>query len=598
MPFQRRLIAAAAAAIATTPAAAETQEPVVVTATRTAETVDSTLAPVTVLTREDIEQSQAADLPELLANRTGIQISHNGGRGKSSSLFLRGTNSDHTLFLIDGQRVGSATLGGAAFQDIPPEIIERVEVVRGPRASLYGADAIGGVVNIITRQGETAHLRVGGGRYNTREASMGVGIQEGNSRLRMDASFASTDGFDAKTDQANGNDDADGYDNRSLNLHAGHDFGPLELGLDYYRTDAENEYDPFAGGNSYQESIRDAGHLNIAFSPASVWQSEVSIGQNRDDQDTFSDGAFSSTFTTERTTAHWQNDLTISGRQMLTAGLDYYEDSVEESTTEFAETRRYNRAGYLQYQWMGQRLDFQVSGRWDDNEAYGEQTTGQAALGWRLNESARLIASHGTAFKAPTFNDLYYPGFGGLYAGNPDLQAEESRTTDFGIRLRQGAARVAVTAFRTEVDQLIDYTDDFSQTTNVNEARIHGVETEVGLTGEEWDLDLSITSLDTENKETGESLDRRADLTWRVEGERRVGDWRFGGGLEHQGSRSDGTATLGAYTLARVRAAWDITEQFTVRSRIENLTDADYQLADGYNTAGKSAYGEVVWRLR
>lgn len=596
MPFQRRLIAAAATAIATTPAAAETQDPVVVTATRTAETVDSTLAPVTVLTREDIEQSQATDLPSLLSNRAGIQMTHNGGRGKTSSLFLRGTESDHTLFLIDGQRVGSATSGGAAFQDIPPEIIERVEVVRGPRASLYGADAIGGVVNIITRQGETAHLRVGGGRYNTREASMGVGIQEGNSRLRMDASFANTDGFDATEDQADGNDDLDGYENRSLNLHAGHDFGPVELGLDYYRTDAENEYD--GGGDSYQKSNRDAAKFRAAFAPAAIWESEVSIGSNRDDEDTYSGDTVISNYTTERTTAHWQNDFILSTQQMLTAGLDYYEDSVEESTTEYAESRRYNRAGYLQYQWMGERLDVQASGRWDDNEAYGENTTGQAALGWRLNESARLIASHGTAFKAPTFNDLYYPGFGGLYAGNPDLQAEESRTTDLGIRWQRDGARVSITAFHTQVDELIDYTDDFSQTTNVNEARIRGVETEVSLTGEEWDLDLSITSLDTENEETGESLDRRADLTWRVEGERQMGDWRFGGGLEHQGARPDRTATLGAYTLARVRAAWDITEQFTVRSRIENLTDADYQLADGYNTAGKSAYGEVVWRLR
>ncbi|MFP4181707.1 MAG: TonB-dependent receptor domain-containing protein, partial [Thiohalospira sp.] len=488
MPFQRRLIATAAAAIASTPVAAETpdpmQDPVVVTATRTAETADSTLAPVTVLTREDIEQSQAADLPELLSNRTGIQISNNGGRGKSSSLFLRGTNSDHTLFLIDGQRVGSATSGGAAFQDIPPEVIERVEVVRGPRASLYGADAIGGVVNIITRQGETAHLRVGGGRYNTREGSMGMGIQEGDSHLRMDASFTNTDGFDATEDQADGNDDADGYENRSLNLRAGHDFGPLELGLDYYRTDAENEYDD--RGDSYQESIRDAGHLNVAFSPTSVWQSEVRIGQNRDDQDTYSDGSFSSTHATERTTAHWQNDFTLSARQMLTAGLDYYEDSVEESMREYTETRRYNRAGYLQYQWTGERLDLQASGRWDDNEAYGEHTTGQAALGWRLNNTARLVASHGTAFKAPTFNDLYHPGFGGLYVGNPDLEAEESRTTDLGIRLEEGGTRFSMTAFHTQVDDLIDYTDDLSQTTNINEATIRGVETEVGLTGEEW----------------------------------------------------------------------------------------------------------------
>ncbi|MFP4181922.1 MAG: TonB-dependent receptor domain-containing protein, partial [Thiohalospira sp.] len=136
------------------------------------------------------------------------------------------------------------------------------------------------------------------------------------------------------------------------------------------------------------------------------------------------------------------------------------------------------------------------------------------------------------------------------------------------------------------------------------EATIRGVETEVGLTGEDWDLDLSITSQETEDEKTGEPLDRRADLTWRVEGERRVGDWRFGGGLEHQGARPDGGTTLGAYTLARVRAAWDVTEQFTIRSRIENLTDKDYITAwnsegdYGYNTAGKSAYGEVVWRLR
>ncbi|MFP4696748.1 TonB-dependent receptor domain-containing protein, partial [Thiohalospira sp.] len=148
----------------------------------------------------------------------------------------------------------------------------------------------------------------------------------------------------------------------------------------------------------------------------------------------------------------------------------------------------------------------------------------------------------------------------------------------------------------TQVDNLIDLGS--GQPENIDKATIRGVETEAGLTGEDWDLDLSITSQETEDEETGESLDRRADLTWRVEGERRVGDWRFGGGLEHQGVRPDGSATLGAYTLARVRAAWDVTEQVTLRSRIENLTDADYQLADGYNTAGKSAYGEVVWRLR
>lgn len=592
MTIRRLLAGAALAACPLLAGAAETTEPVLVTPTRNPLTADETLASVSVLTREDIERRQPRDLPDLLADLPGVHIARSGGRGQSTSLFLRGTNSDQTLVLLDGVRIASATAGSAALESIPLAQIERVEVVRGPRSTLYGADAIGGVVQIFTRAGDT-HVTVGAGNQGSQSLEAGVARDFGNGRIGITAGGFTTDGFDVRKEPGSDPDD-DGYQEANVSLRG--EYAPtqrLRLRGSLLRNAGEVEFDasPAFGGPDETETVHQALTLGADYRLAGAWELALALGRSKDDGDSRETGG--GRFITDRdqlsvqTTARGENVIT-------TLGVDWYDEEVS-GTTDFEQSSRDNLGVFARQQWFLGRWDLQAGLRHDDNEAFGETTTGSAAAGYRFSEVLRGFASVGSAFRAPTFNDLFFPDVG-FFAGNPDLDAERSRSAELGIDGDHGIARWGLSAFYTEIDELIQFDSTTLRNENISEARIRGVELTAEATLADWRASAALTLQDPENAETNERLNRRPQRLASLRVERDLGPWALDADLRYVGPRPDGDESLGGYTVFGFGAAYRFSPDWRVRLSLDNAFDREFQSVAGFENPGRTGFVTLTWQ--
>ncbi|MBL8483325.1 MAG: TonB-dependent vitamin B12 receptor [Rhodocyclaceae bacterium] len=579
---------------------------VVVTATRTARTADETLVPVTVITRADIERSQARSIGDMLSGQVGVSVVNNGGPGKLTNVFLRGANSDHVLVLLDGVKIGSATAGTAAFQDIPVELIDRIEIVRGPRSSLYGSEAIGGVIQIFTRKGGATHtpsLTLGVGSYSSSQAAATLSGPIGSAGwYSMGLSSQDTGGFNSCRGSFSAGcftvePDSDGYHNLSGRVRAGWRFdNNTELELNWLRAQGRNEYDGgFVNQSATVQQVLGAG---LSFRPTSIWRSSVRVGQSLDNSDNFKDGVFRGRFDTTRDTFSWQNDFDLSPGQQLVAGLDWQKDRIN-SDTAYTVSSRKNTAVFAQYLAALAGHEVQLSLRRDDNEQFGSKNTGGAVWGYALSPKLRLTASYGTAFKAPTFNQLYFPfGF-----GNPDLRPEKSRNLDFGMAGKMDAGNWSVNVFENRISEMIVFI--FPRPVNVDSARIRGIETTASTRIYEWNVAANLTLLDPENRGSGPNygnlLPRRAHQTAMLSADREFGAWSAGATLRGSGRRYDDVANtikLGAYATVDLRAEYRLNQDWRLQGRIENLFDREYETAYLFNQPRRSAYLTLRYQPR
>ncbi len=612
MSLRTNLLAAACAlglpCTAAAQQAATDLDDVVVTATRTESALSDAIAPTEVLDRAQIERSQARDLVDLLRGRAGIDIANQGGAGKLSTVFIRGTESDHVLVLVDGVRIGSATAGLAAFQDLPVDQIERIEIVRGPRSSLYGSEAIGGVIQIFTRRdqdGFAPRARVGIGSHDLREASAGIGGRIGRGWFGIDAAYQRTDGINACRGSGTlfrgcfaDEPDRDGYRNRSLNLRGGMALtDTLTVEGHALRAEAFNEYDGSIFGGNEADNVQQVAGGKLAFAPSDAFKLTVQAGRAYDASDSYfnaNDGTareYVGAFDTRRDTASAQADFGLSTDHVLSIGADWQRDAVE-SDTDYSVTDRDNVAGFAQYQGRFGAHRLQASARHDDNEQFGTATTGGLGWGMDLSDDLALRASYGTGFKAPTFNDLYFP-FG---SGNPELDPERSRSANLGIAQTRTAWRWSLDAYETRIDDLIAL-DTFFVPQNIAQARIRGVEFAAGTTLGGWEVSTQLAYTDPRNRSAGANegnlLPRRARATGRVDVDRAFGDFRLGVTGRGAGSRYDNAANtlrLGGYGTLDLRAAWAFHADWALEARTTNVFDKRYETTEFYNQPGRE-YG-------
>jgi vitamin B12 transporter len=582
---------------------------IVVTATRTARTADETLAPVTVITRKEIERSQAQSVADLLTGQPGIAIANNGGQGKATSVFLRGTNADHVLVLVDGVKIGSATTGTASFQDLPVELIERIEIVRGPRSSLYGSEAIGGVIQIFTRKGTGSPrpaFSIGGGSHGTWQGSAALsgGVGSGG-WYSLGLSAVDTQGFNACDGKPSPGGagcftlepDKDGYRNLSGRLRAGWRFGNgAEAEINWLRAQGNNQYDGSSVNES--ESVQQVLGASLSLTPTDVWHTSLRASQSEDDSDNFKNGVFKSRFNTRRDQFSWQNDISLAQGHLLVAGADWQNDRID-STTAYPVTSRDNTGLFAQYLAELGGHDLQLSARHDDNQQFGAKTTGGVAWGYGLTPDLRLTASYGTAFKAPTFNQLYFPGF-----GNASLRPEQSRSLDVGLAGKSGGGRWSLNVFETQVTDLIGFDASFNPV-NIDSARIRGAEAVGATRFLDWDLRGSLTLLDPENQAMGANhgnvLPRRARQSFSLSADRDFGAWNAGATLRGAGRRYDNLANtipLAGYATLDLRAEYRLNPDWRLQARIENLFDKDYETAYLFNQPGRSAWLTLRYQPR
>ncbi len=571
---------------------------IVVTATRTAQTVDETLASVTVITRQDIERSQAKTMAELLNGLAGVETSVTGGYGKSTSVYLRGTNADHLVVLVDGVRVGSATLGTVSWQYLPIEQIDRIEIVRGPRSSLYGADAIGGVVQIFTRKGNEgfrAGATAGYGTYRAREYSANAsGAGEGTHYSVAAAQFK-TDGINARTVAAANESDNDGYNNKSFNTRVGHRFANgAEIQAHLLHAQGNTTYD----GSFTNESdfIQNALGAEFRIAPADMWNTKLQVGRSRDETDDFKNGVYKTTYNTDRRLQSWQNDLALAEKQLLTLGIDKQTDRIQSSTS-YNATSRDNTGYFAQYQASLGKHDLLVGQRRDDNQAFGTHHTGNLAWGYAImDERLRLVTSYGTAFKAPTFNQLYYPGI-----GNPNIKPEESESMELGLRGKEGWGKWNLRAYQTNVDNLIVFQPPTYQAMNIDRARIRGLETEISAEMGKNRASFNVTLLDPRDVGTDKLLPRRAKRMLKLDDEISFASWRLGASWLYHDYRYDdpqNTIRMGGYGLVNLHAQYDLGKFWFLRARVDNLFDKPYQTAATYNSLRRNYFFTVGYQAR
>lgn len=588
----RLILAALATSTFSVTALAEQESLDAMTITANRMPTENALAPNTVITRADIERLQINDLPTLLSRFPGIDVTNRGGLGKSSGIFMRGTNSDQTLVLVDGVKWHSATSGGAAIQDFPVNQIERIEIVRGSRSGLYGAEAIGGVIQIITRQGKnkkpTPYASVGIGSHNSKQAS--AGVNGGNETTRYHANFThqSTNGINAKLEE---NPDHDGYRNNSFSAKVDHDVTDRwSVGANILRAQSRNEYDSSsATSDFYAENVQQILGLNSNFQVSEFWLLSFKLSESKDEADNFKDGIPDGTFNTRHRFASLVNTFNLSAQQRLNIGLDYDHDRVE-STTDYAEKSRDNKAIFISWQGNIDRHSWLLSTRHDDNEAFGEKTTGTAEWGYQLTNKLQFVVNVGTGFKAPTFNQLYWPDSPG-FIGNPDLEPEKSKNYGLGLLGNADWGNWGLHAYQTEIRDLLIYDFAVGMTENVDEAKIKGLEFDISTTVLGWRTEFNASILEPEDESTNNILRNRTQRMANLHLDRQFGDWSVGGSWKVSGHRFEDAANktrLGGYGLVDFRVAYQIDNDWSVNLNAMNVFDKEYQTVNNFNTLDRT----------
>lgn len=586
--------------------AAENPEPLgtsIVTATRTVTEIDEVLASVIVITREDLERSLAPDIAGLLRFHAGIDIGRNGGPGQLTSVFIRGTDSNHATVLIDGVRVNPGTIGGAQVQNIMPESIERIEIVKGPRSTLYGTDAIGGVINIITRNysGNALSASVGGGRYDTRQATLVGSIGGTHGDATVSGSWLDSDGFPTRTTS----DTDRGYENSSITAKVRVHLGPVEIGLRGWRATGTTEYSDFFLAPVDQDYENGALAAEVAVRPTERWLSRLTVSRIEDDieqnQPPFV-GAANDYVRTRRNTVDWQNDLQLGEANILTAGAQLTREKTEELSfgVPYAVGTVETDVDML---FLQDRLDvgphnLLVAVAALDHETFGNETTWNVDYGIDIGSATRVIASVGTAFRAPDSTDRF--GFG----GNPDLDPERSRNYELSLQHRMGKShQFSLSVFRNDIDDLIQFVFDpvtfEGVNLNVEEARIKGVEFAYEYRAESWHLRAEGIMQDPRNLTEDTRLLRRARDSLSVSAVKTFGTFELGVDALATGNRKDfGDVTLDSYTLLNLSGRWFVTEGWTVQASVENVLDEQYELANGFNTADRSLFVSTRFEFR
>lgn len=587
--------------------AEEKVERMTITATRSALSVDDALTSQLIITRADIDVINPISIQDLLSTLPSVDIANNGGRGQTSSVFLRGNASDATLVLIDGVRVSSATSGGTSFNSISPEMIERIEVVQGPRAALWGADAIGGVIQIFTRQLEGgehfAGVSIGTDEY--RKYKAGIGLSHGNGQTTVTVSHERAEGFDVKDD---GELDDDGYKFTSIAIR-----GQQQINADFSvdwlfsNSEGDNEFDGSFQNNSDINNHAWLVRANYASEFSDVKNNTVfSVGQNRDSSRNFSDFEFAGTFETRRDQFSLVNNSQFSDEFQVNMGVDYYKDDVSKSTTQYDDEKRDVTGAFVHALYNGEVFSFEATARHDNVSGVDSENTYNLGAGYKINDDSRIVLNHGTGFKVPTFNDLYFPNF-----GTPTLNSERSETTELFLETRLGAVDTRINFYYSEIDELISR-NSAGNAANFDEVVIKGTELSFNLvaTGGIHDLNLSYTDakdqataedLIIDVNATDEKLVRRAreKLNYKFTTSINVADlyaeYKFVGSREDSVFGAD-NVKLGAYQLINLGLNAPLTKNLVLNARVTNLLDKEYQTANTFFTQGRALYVGITYQ--
>ena len=608
MKLSRLALAVALLPASTLYVAAETNEDAlklsdtVITANRTAEDRKDSTAAVTVFTRADIDRLQPTNVADLLGRVPGVQIQQSGGRGSTTGVFIRGTKTAQTLVLVDGVRVGSASSGGASLQHLNIEQIERVEVLRGARSAIYGSDAIGGVIQVFTRRGAgeglQGRVRMAAGNKGVFERSVGISGGDQKTRFNLSASLDEMTGFDRTNISYNSDADHDAYRNKAISFSLSHAFNEqLSAGVNVLDQRGKTEYDnPFGRFDmSTFTSFAAQPYDEYAVSSTSVFAelqaneqltSRLELGHSEDKGSSY-DKLFAGRddFNTYRDSAAWLNTFAINAQHTVLAGIDYTKDKLH-STEDFEKDSRWNQAVFIQHSYKGEVFGTELGLRHDKNQQFGSENTWNAALSLPVGQSNEFVLSYAEGFRAPTFNDLYYPMY-----GNANLKAEKSKSYELQLRSQLAdTVRLETSIYQTKIRDQIQYQAN-NDLRNV-EARINGFEASLQheIFAAQGALNLSL--VDSRDRKTGYQLPRIAKRTLSYDLDKQLGAFGVGGTwrvASKSFSDAKNNVQIAGFGTMDLRGSWQATQDLGLDLRLANIFDKAYTRAM-YNYDGKN-YG-------
>ena len=577
-----------------------------ITGNRQVEARSDSASANSVFTRDDIDRLQPTSLTDLLSRVPGVQVARSGGRGGLPGIYIRGTKSAQSLVLVDGQRMANATSADSNLQYLNIDQIERVEVLRGSRSVIYGSDAIGGVIQIFTRRGadQAPQLRLHSavGSYGSTLNSLGISGGDTQTRYNLSGSLENTAGINRTTVSYPVDNDHDAYRNKSVSLNLSHTFtDTLEVGVSALKNTGKTELDAMFGQKGYSDfDISSVG----GFVDAQIndrWNSRVEWGhsENREKtRDKLSPDLYA--FNTYRDSLNWQNNLTLNDQHSLIVGADSYEDRVRSSTV-FDEDSRWNRAAFVQHRFHGDYFSTELGVRHDQNQQFGRHNTWSASLSVPLNVDNELLLSYSEGFRAPTFNDLYYPQF-----GNPALKPEYSKSYELQWRSQlTDSSRLETSIYRTDIRDAIVADANFIQQ-NIGAARITGFESALHQEWFGWQSSLGVAMIDPRDRDTGHTLSRRARRTLSLDVDRQFD--RIGVGASWQAVSSsfnddDNKQPIGGYGLLGLRGNWIASPEVRLDLKVDNLLDKSFTRAlysydgnyYGYREERRNVQLAVTW---
>ncbi len=582
---------------------------VVVTATRMPQPLSKSIAHTTVLNNQDIQKSSAPDVQTLLRSLAGIEITQRGGMGTLSSTFMRGTNSSQVLVLLDGVRIGSATAGTTALEHIMPGSIERIEVVRGNVSSLYGSEAIGGVIQLFTKQGRgvpSFNAGTGFGSHGTQRYSAGFGGAVNDTSFSVNAGNVKTNGVSAMNPQLapGANPNNNGYDNTTFNAQIKHAINADHmLSATAFSSRGNSSFDATGFGTKptdLNNTVANVSKLSLASDDqlSDFWHSQFRLAQGVDESRSYS--AFPSNLQTRSNQFSWQNNLTIADKQHLSLSIEQLAQTIasDANTVYTHSTRKVDSflGGYVG-KYGSQQV--QLNLRQDHYTDFGTANTGLLGYGISFADSWRATASISNAFKAPTFNDMYSPT---AWGGNPNLKPEHSDNREIGLHYAADGQHLDAIYFDNRIRDLIVYR--FPMMVNINKAQISGQELNYSGNFGNKHIKASATFQNPRDANTGALLQRRAKRFGSIAASHDFGDWNMGAELRYSGARQDFNynpfpsvaVSLPSYRLFNLTTRYQMSKNFSLSGRVDNLFNRSYSEVYSYNTPGRSLFVDLTYQ--
>lgn len=597
---------AIAAALSFSVSAEQSIEHITVTANKFEQSITDVLASVTVIERSDIEKNNYRDLPSILSTIAGVDIVRNGGFGQNADVFVRGATAKYTLVLVDGVRVSDASSGSVSLTNIPVNSIERVEIVKGARAAIYGSDAVAGVINIITRQATNNTLSATLGTDSYENYQLAGGIVKDAITFNYNLGYENTDGYDVTgkdpSQPVTKDHDDDGYTNKNIGFNLAYqteNAGVFSLLSQY--SEGQGEYDNAWGNDAYDFENYTA-KLGWKKSSAIYTQSaSVSTSQEENIQTGTEE---QQVYSTNRVEFEYSGLYTLTNTVDITGGVNFLNEDLSDSSVKSSEEQRDNTALFVGVfydddTWLGNAVV-----RTDDYDFHGRANTYTTALGYKANQYVTLRLSHGTAFRAPSLINAFVTD-SLWYAPNSDIKPEESVNNEFGVTLNTDWGRYDIAIFDNKIDNLItnEYDADTGKyvATNIDKVSMQGVELSAEFEGFGFQHNVNLSILDAKDETTNVDLPRRPSETFNYMFGKSWGDFDANIAMQYRSSRPSIYDTdLAAFTVFNLSANYQVMDDLSLQARVENITDKKYFTAAvgtatngellGYNAAGRQFF--------